>query len=235
MNAIIKRAAALQMESSPEKSAGATIEQIQEAAAELGISPEMVERAADDILASQNQPGFSLLGSPRKAEFSRAATGVILEQDLPSLLKEIRRITGRVGNPRTVGNSLEWQSNQPDILHVTLTPRNGKTLIDVQSDFSNWIGVAFALPLSLSLALGFGLLGELGPEVGGILLIVLQLIVFFANRSVFAWITRTKRNKARELASQLAEYVETQATQTQNQVVVVDAPTTTKIHQTLIG
>jgi hypothetical protein len=234
MNAIIQRAAALQQEASSDKASGPTLDQIQQAASELGISPEMVARAADEISSSPPDVGLSRFGSPTAAVYSRSAEGVLQEHELPGLLKEIRRLTGRVGYPRSMGDSFEWQSNQPDGLHISLTPRNGKTLIDVRASFGNWVGACIGLSVFCSLAIGLPSIGELGLDIGGALTVGLLLASAMANRSIFSRISRAKQKTALDLAVELGKYIE-QETQVARQTATVESTSTTKIHQTLIG
>lgn len=235
MNAIIQRAAALQLEGSVDKSAGVTLDQIQQAASELGISADMVAQAADEIGTGNQPAGRSVFGGPTSAEYSRTADGIVPEGELPGLLKEIRRLTGRTGYPKSIGNAFEWQSNQPDGLLVTFTPRNGKTLIDVRATFGQWIGVCIVLPLMISLMLGFAALGEFGPEFGVAVLVILQLVCFAACRELFGRISRAKSKSAQDLAVALENYVEQEAEAVVKQQASAEQASTPKIHQTLIG
>lgn len=234
MKAIIQRAAALQAETPTERASGATLDQIQEAAAELGISPEMVARAADEITNNPVERSVSFLGAPTSAEYCRSAEGELHESDIPAVIKEIRRLTGRVGDPKSVGSSLEWVSNQPDGLLVSVSPHNGRTLIDVRANLGNWVGMCVALPFSLSLVLGFAAIGELGIEVGGVMLAAILYTCFLASRYTFARISSGKRQSTLDLADGLEAFLANNSRATQQPIVTEVAPVT-KVHQTLIG
>ncbi len=234
INAIIKRAGELQLGASSDKSTGATLEQIQQAAAELGITPDMVAKAAQDVDSGYAADATLLfLGGPIRADFSRVAKGAILEQDVPGILKEIRRVSGRVGFPKSIGNALEWQSNQPDGLHVVLTPEKDHTTIDVRAAFGAWTGLCIALPMTMACALGAFCLGEGGPVVGAAVGLSLLIGSFLLGRSLYAGVSQKAHAQAAKIAECLVEYVEREAKDRPRvEVVVTSEP---KIHQTIIG
>ncbi len=233
MNAIIQRAAALQQGASTEKHSGATLEQIQQAASELGISPELVSQAASEVALSSNTRSSTLLGGPIRAELHRTVNREFNGDDVPVILNHIRTLTNRVGTPKTVGRSLEWQSAEPDGIHLSLTPRGGKTYIEVHAEFGAWIGVAFVLPMSLIAALGVIMLAELGPEVGASLGLLLLVGSLFGCRSLYRSIAKGRLAKAQTLINSLERFVEHDLGDSQSEPAV--ATTEIPIHQVLKG
>jgi hypothetical protein len=113
VSAILKRAVELQASRSDaaapfDASAGVSLAQLQQAAAELGIEPRLIEEAALELTnTSQDQERASFWGGPSVVSAERIIHGTVSEEEWPLLLEEIRRATGLVGTATTVGNSFE--------------------------------------------------------------------------------------------------------------------------------
>jgi hypothetical protein len=138
--AILRRAAELQAEEEGVSSGdGASLAQLQQAAAELGIKPEIIAKAAADIAGGRISPTTSSFwGSPRKIEMERIVGYPITEESWPAILEQIRSVSGRVGDSRTIGKSLEWTSSSPETLHVTILPQGEHSRIKVASHVGEW-------------------------------------------------------------------------------------------------
>src|SRR5260221_4435167 len=105
VSAIIRRAGELQPARTPGKGdspalAGTTLTQLQQAAAELGIDPDLIRQAAGDVAAEDSSDPYSrLLGGPWAVDSDSFVRGSVTEDNWPELIDGIRASTGRVGYP----------------------------------------------------------------------------------------------------------------------------------------
>ena len=235
INAIIKRAAALQQESVEDRGAGSTMGQIQVAAAELGIDPALVVQAADELQQGQKSAGFSWTGVSSQAKCHRVVSGTLSDEDLPALAETIQSMTNRTGFPRTLGNRFEWSSTQPDNLQIALTSANGNTTIDINWNFAQWIGLIFILPLVFGLAIGAGLFAELGPVIGLCLLLAIEVGAYSMARSGYAKLSENKKKSASDMADTLQRFVGRRESLRQQAPVTQIESASSTIPQTLIG
>jgi hypothetical protein len=203
VSAILKRAVELQASrgAAPDIATGISLAQLQQAAAELGIDPAVIAEAASELESGSPPTCRSpIWGGPWAVDLERTVPGRVTEEEWPAVLQEIRRLTGRLGETTTVGKTFEWSSISPNLLHVTVSPRDDQTTIRVMGRFGDCAAIfvpafAFALPVILGLTVTQHLpaLTELGLAVG-----VLGG-VFAAARGGFNALCRRKRQQAQDL------------------------------------
>ncbi|MDR3690266.1 MAG: hypothetical protein P4L46_12870 [Fimbriimonas sp.] len=205
VGAIIQQATALQLEGA-EVSKGATLVQIQQAAAELGISPELVSQAALQVDACQDTTGFQFFGAPLCNRISLIAEGALAEDDLPGLTQAIRSATGRVGFAKQVGTMFEWSSSSDYPLHIAFTPKDRKTSIDITARFDSYALLCLLLPMLISMVAWLVPSVKLGGM--GILLWGLgQLATYLVGRTLVQRIARKKLAALRQTADTISSLV----------------------------
>ncbi|HLG05301.1 MAG TPA: hypothetical protein VI383_04045 [Gemmatimonadales bacterium] len=117
-----------------------TLEDIQLVAQPLGISPQLVERAAS-ALPGRARARFWKFLFGRSSSFS---TSVVVGHPLapeafPDLVDAIRRFTGREGLAGELSGSLEWRDRRDTSETViTVIPRGPETSVRVFGDFDYW-------------------------------------------------------------------------------------------------
>jgi len=109
------------------KEQGVTIEDLQQVASELGIEPEYVMAAAQEMEGEGKiRIAKGIWGAPGFIGVEHTVEGVISESTWDELLAEIRRVVGEMGRAEKIGDSLEWRGSHT---HVTISTRDNKTVI----------------------------------------------------------------------------------------------------------
>ena len=149
IGAILERAGKLQEARTPGGigSGGTTLAQLQQAASELGLDPDLIAQASREIETEETaSKGSWLMGGPWRVDYDQILPGAVTEENWPMLLDELRAATGRVGNPKTFGKGFEFLSTQPDLLHITFTPHGPNTRVRLTARFGDWGAVFYVLP-----------------------------------------------------------------------------------------
>lgn len=218
VSAILKRAGELQAAMSggadSGRAGGTSLSQLQQAAAEIGIDPALVQRAAQEIASEESvDPAVRLLGGPWRVDVDRLVAGRVDEESWPCVLDEMRSATGRVGYPKTVGKGFEWLSLQPNPLHITFTPAGQSTRLRVTARFTSWGVLLYLLPVTLSLAIAamvieaFGKSAAMTPEMALGLLLGAPAAAMLGGRAVFSRVCARKRRETRNLVSRLEKAI----------------------------
>src|SRR3954451_2014706 len=138
---IIKRASELQQDEAPaESTTGMSLAELEQVAREAGLDPALVRRAATDLdtRVTEQQPS-RFIGAPTTLHLERTIQGEIPVDEYEPIVLEIQRILGGVGTASTLGRTLQWSMISMDrrryasrTMHVTITPRNGRTTIRIE-------------------------------------------------------------------------------------------------------
>jgi hypothetical protein len=129
MALILKRAAELQ-EGASSTGAELSLAQIQEIAAEAGISPACVAEAAAELRRPTPRSGW--LGGVTRFHHERTVEGHLATTGLGELLDVVRAEVGLHGDVSSVLGSLEWRGRDSlGVIFVTMAPRTGGTRIAV--------------------------------------------------------------------------------------------------------
>lgn len=181
---LLKQATDLQTEeASPGGAGGAgmTLAEIQEIAAEVGIEPRYLQRAAAQI-DRPSGPGLGeiLAGGPLLVAVERIVPGELGEPDFARVVPRIQQAAVGHGNATMVGSTLTWSSEtsgKQRTLQVTVASQDGETLIRAEERLHGMagglfgglvggagvgVGVGVGLPLGLEV-LGSGLFAALFP------------------------------------------------------------------------
>lgn len=211
---ILKRAAERENELPQAREMGYSLAELEEIAAQAGISPASIRAVARDLdhsVAPLSQAaGF--LGAPTVFEMERIIEGELPESEYADVVETIRRATHEIGTVTRVERALEWGFGQRDLagVHVTITPARGRTKIRVVSRHD---GGAFLLMLT-SIALGtlmsavvvFGGFGLLGlPAAGGMVSGV--GLTYLGDRKILSRVAHRRSNEAAALLDVLAEQI----------------------------
>jgi hypothetical protein len=157
MALILKRAAELQ-EGADGRGSELSLSEIQEVAAEAGISPSYVAEAAAELLRPGPRVGW--LGAPTRFHEERIIAAVLSPTGTGELVAYARRELGLHGQVTQVLDTVEWSAQSPfGWTFITLAPRGGGTRIAVtaaRGDQALLVGLA---------GLGIGVLTALGGAV----------------------------------------------------------------------
>lgn len=171
MALILRKAAQIQPRQGPEGAADPgrtlTLEEIQSIAAEVGMDPGVVARAA--ALLDVEHPGFlaRVFGASRRYSLDATFSGSVSPADLGRILDAIRNVSERPGEASEVLGSLEWQSKgEPSEVSVTVTPRECGTYVRITGNRDVPMALHITFPLTAALvALGVTA-GALEPVAG---------------------------------------------------------------------
>ena len=216
---IVARAA--ELDAAPTQSGNLSLGGIQQIAADVGIPPEHVARAARE-LAARGAPRAPqrhwFTGSANRIVVERIVDGEVSDAEYPAIVDEIRITTGAQGQSSTLGRALAWRTVgtqfQPSrVVSVSISPAGGKTRILIDESLTPTAGGVFG-----------GMMGGIGGGVGfmgfglgmGALHIPLAAFAFLVAsvggsfvgaRAVFRN-TATKRSRElEELADRLASHI----------------------------
>jgi hypothetical protein len=137
---ILRKASELQEGGAKPQAArgGMSLEEIRSIAAEAGIDPEKVTKAAS-LLTRSDDPGTAvrLFGGPSSYHLEHTTKGEISQEDLGRLLDVIRKATRHQGKGTHVLDALEWKTEgETSQINVNVTPRDGETTIQIIADRS---------------------------------------------------------------------------------------------------
>ncbi len=212
---IVKRAADLQLQN-PTRDDALSLGGVQQIAAEVGIPPHYVERAAKSLDQPEKRPSHNaFLGSPVLLEFERTVDGEFPESEYPELVEEIGATLGTIGEIDTLGRSLTWRTQAVQgfrQVSVSVRPRSGRTTIRIQERLGNLAGGLFGGIMGggggggTGIALGMGLsagmpvlaLGLAGLAIGG---------SYAIARLIFTTTARRRAADLSDLIDRLAESI----------------------------
>ena len=159
---ILGRAAELQKQRPlPGDPRSMSLKEIEQAAAEAGLSAALVRRAATEIArpAPPEAESNAGLGGPTRLIVERVIEGEFPAEDFDQLLEVIRFSNTGPGQVASVGRSLTWTgllgAGQSAALTVTISVRHGQTRVRVHANFANLAGAIFG-------GIGGGVGGGLG-------------------------------------------------------------------------
>ena len=169
---ILRRATELEMEA-PDEGTALTMGSVEQVAAQVGIAPETVRRAANELEIAGARPGLARVpGGKKKSDtilVDRLARRQVTPGDYEALVNEIHSELGLLGHVSTLGNTLTWspaaQGWEARKVIVTISPLGDGTHIHVEEklEIAGW---RFMIP-------AWG--------AGGATLLALLTLVFFGR------------------------------------------------------
>ena len=217
---IVARAA--ELEAMPTQSGNLSLGGIQQIAADVGILPEHVERAARELstrsTGSRAPERHWFTGSVNRLVVERIVDGEVSEAEYPTMVDEIRLTVGAQGQSSTLGRALAWRTvgnqHQPSrSLTVSISPAGGRTRILIDESLTPGAGAIFG-----------GLMGGLGggggfmgfgltmaafhnPIAGFAVLLSAVGGGFFTARGLFRKTGVKRSRELEELADRLASHI----------------------------
>lgn len=216
---ILKRATELQRaEPGATDPEGLTLAELSEIAAEAGIDPTFLQRAAAEV--STRTPASSLAGklagAPMSVSVERVVPGELRPDQLDGIIPLIQQATDGQGTASAVGKTLTWSSrtdSNTSAQQVLVASRNGTTLIRVEEGFTGLArrlfgGIVGGVGVGGGVGFGGAIAGIAGSAVLGFALPIAVIGgSYFAARSIFTRVVRSHEAAAVSLSDQIAEYV----------------------------
>lgn len=221
---ILKRAAELQRlePSASAEGSGLSLSDLEEIAAEAGINPQHLRRAAEELDTGSVDPhaeGMARwIGAPLANEFERTLSGELQDDEFEVLVPEIQRTAEGHGQASLLGRTLTWQSTSPNSvrsLQVIVTARGGRTRIRIEERYNQLAGQIFGgflggggggVGVGVGVGVGIGALGSaafaIAFPIGAV------AVAYMAARTMFSSIVGRRRRTLRDLLDRLTERVE---------------------------
>lgn len=220
---ILKRAAELQQQepASGAEGGGLTLPELEEIAAEAGIDPRYLRRAAAEVESgSKLDSGKASLffGAPLTIELERTLPGEMPEEAFSTFVPDIQQAAGGHGQASALGRTFTWQSSTPSgerSLQVTVTSRDGRTRIRIEERLSNLAGQLFGgmlggggggIGLGIGLGVGIGALQSAAFAIAWPASIIGG--AYLLARSIYTSTARKRRRVLRDLLDRLTERIE---------------------------
>ena len=221
---IVKRASELEA-TTPTVGGAMTIGGVEALAAEVGIKPDLVRQAAQEVrrrstpaAAPANIAVNRWIAGPTRIYTERVVEVEVPESEFPIMVEEIRRILQNVGQVNQLGRSFSWvtarhASSRRD-LEVAVSVRGGRTRITIQENLAPVIGGVFG---GIGGGMGGGGMGPIMGILGGALHLgpAVALIVplwlgatYITARTVYRNITTKRVRELENLADRLAEFAQ---------------------------
>lgn len=216
---ILRRATEMQRaEPSALDPEGLTLADLEEIAAEAGINPGMLRRAANELHVLKPVTFASrLAGAPVEIEIERIIKGELPAERLEELVPTIQSATSGQGTASAVGRTLTWSSrtdSNTSSQQVLVSVRDGQTLIRLQESYGGLAAGLFGGIIGgVGGGLGFGMGGALGGILGSVAFGVAIPITVVAGsyalaRAIFTSQVKRRQAAAHLLVDRLAEQVE---------------------------
>ena len=196
----------------PEPQDGLTLSEIRAIAAEVGIAPERVSRAAALLPSGGTSPLMRLIGGGPRYRLEEVIPRPIPTSEMGRIIDAARRTAGTQGETREVLGGLEWTGSTATTGYgASITPRGDQIHIQAWSNHTETLAGIYAgigMPVLGVVAVTLGKL-VFGESDAGILAALLSGIppAFLVARTV--WVRSTKKYRHRLL--QLLEVMRREA------------------------
>jgi hypothetical protein len=143
---------------------GLTLRQIREIAAEVGIDPDRVTRAAALLPSADDSAVTRFFGGPPRHRVEHSIPGVVPTGELGRIIDVVRKMVSTQGQTREILGGLEWTASTATTgFGASVTPREGETILQASTDRTE------------SMA---GIYGGVGMSTVGVIALLLVKLVF---------------------------------------------------------
>jgi len=197
--------------------AGFTLEEIQSIAAEAGIEPGAVTRAASLLGTMEwtEKKGLAaiLFGEGGNVHLDLEIAGKLPREEVGHILEVIRRVMEHQGEATSVLDGMEWKTiGHLSAVNVNITPRGDRTSIQIVGDRSAAGALTFAMPIGAA-AVSVGILGAIfePTSAAGIVSLVAGSLGagFLTARALWSTGTSRFRRRLNSLMEAISRSVET--------------------------
>jgi hypothetical protein len=216
---ILRRAEELRSPSASAAANSPTLRQLQEAASELGLSSELVARAAAELDDETDAGGFwaKFWGGPVAVQRSAMANGALPADSRPAILEKIRQSTGRLGEGSSLDRAFEFHSGNAETgetFHVMIAPDGDRSRVTVRASFqhvlASYLCVMFPfVPLMLFLKrIEHGTIPAAQAQIGVLGLCIACVLCFMTARGMVVRRVRRGRRQVDQLVQDLTSEIE---------------------------
>ena len=217
---ILKRATELQHEEPSAPSAGSmSLQELEDIAAEAGIDPTFLRRAALEIDTGgmELSTWAKFLGEELLLVREITIPGELRDDGFERIVEVIQRGTREHGQPSLLGRTLTWRAETPNktrTIQITVNSRDGQTSVRLEENLTQLVGAIFGGTIGgvgggvgLGFGLGFGL-NVLGSALFATLFPVGVVgLTYVAARAIYRAIVKRRRRAMGELFEQVLNEV----------------------------
>jgi hypothetical protein len=204
---VLRKASELEDREGEGGGSGLSLEELEDIAAEVGISREAMSRAVAhlDARSKRLRP---LSGGPLTHRAIQAVPGELDEDARARLIEYVNSTSDMIGATSDALGSTQWTSvDRFRSTQVSITPGRGETNVQVVERASARLRrLAHLLPASLAAAVTAGSIGALEPSSGAVAaFIALGFAVGgTVGRAVWGWLSSQSADRVERLAGELA-------------------------------
>jgi hypothetical protein len=217
---LLKRATELQREDPvrANPSGGFSLEELEEIAAEAGIDPQHLRRAAAELESGGDPEGWEhLIGEKVTLVRQAVVPGELPEEGFERVLAAIQVVARDHGQPSLLGRTLTWQaetSQKTRSLQVVVSSRNGETHIRAEERLHRLAtGIFAGSTWGFGVGLGVAVGTSFGLEVLGSALFAVAFpfgtvgLTLIAARQIYRAIVKRRRSILTRLVERVADEV----------------------------
>lgn len=236
---ILKRATELQHREPNAPPAGVTLSELEEIAAEAGIDPTYLKRAAMEVEAGHGEPTLwrKLLGADVGLVREVTLRGEMGEGGFEWIVAAVQAASNLHGQPALLGRTLTWRAENASktrTIQVVVTSRDDKTHIRVEENLTQMasgifggvmaggglgLGMGFGLPIGIEV-LGSALFATIAP-IGGLAL------GYVASRGIYRAVVGSRRRAVNRLFDRVVQETEVAIESARSAEPAVDSGTST--------
>lgn len=198
---------------------GLSLAELKSIAAEVGIDPERVERAAHTLVRSHGSRANPILGGPTHIELEARVPGEIGPSQTPEVLAVVRRATGHQGQVSEVHGTLEWTANTDmGSRLVTVSHGEGHSTIRAMARLGQGAAIAF-LPSTIASAATVLVCLKTFSDSGNPLALILMPLIFALlyaiPRGIWAHAAQKEEDSFRRVVEEVGRLAESSAAEAQ--------------------
>jgi hypothetical protein len=193
VRAILKRAANLQIDRDSDRASdGLTLQQLEAAAAEIGIDSSLVRAAAEDVSQGEASAWSRFIfGGPWSVESDQTVTGEFHAEEWADLVEDVRLRIEKTGVVKVSESTYEWESQGSEHVHLSIIPKGPDTRIRLSArygempHFAYFVIPFFSFFIGLAPAMSASKAGHLTPLILLLCLVGIPFAVFSLLRLLF--------------------------------------------------
>lgn len=208
---ILKRATELQHREPNAPPAGVTLAELEEIAAEAGIDPAYLRRAALEVDSGFHDSTLwtTLLGEELVLVRELTLPGVIGDDGFEQIVAVIQANSREHGQPSLLGRTLTWRaetSSKTRTIQVVVTSRDGQTQIRLEENLTQMaVGLFAGNTIGVGVGFGLGIGVPVGLQVLGSALFAVAAplgfigISYVASRAIYRAVVRNRNRRTGDL------------------------------------
>lgn len=201
---ILKRATELQHSAPSAPAAGLTLADLEEIAAEAGIDPVYLRRAALELDSgvSDSSVWSRVVGDELLLVRDVTLPGELSDDGFERILSAIQTHTRLHGQPSLLGRTLTWRAetqSKTRTIQIVITTRDGRTNIRVEENLAQLAsGLVAGVTSGVGIGVGLGVGVTVGVGIGSVALAVaaplgIVALSFLGSREIYRNVTGRRR------------------------------------------